>query len=77
MLRCTMPKTWRLDDPCGAVQGSDECFKIVCPTCTIFQEKDNVEKYTDENLSLEVKNATEGLLSNIVPGDLGGRCVSS
>jgi len=59
------------DGPCRVEQGSDECFKIVCPTCTIFQEKENVEKYTDENLLLEVKKATEGLLSDINPGNLG------
>jgi hypothetical protein len=65
------PKAGPGEDPCGVEQGSDECFKIVCPTCKSFQEKENVEKYTDENLSLEVKNATEGLLSNINPGNLG------
>ena len=65
------PKHANDDDPCGFEQGSDECFKIVCPTCKSLQEKENVEKYTDENLSREVKNATKGLLSNIVPGNLG------
>ncbi len=65
------PKHGSGKGPCGVAQGSDECFKIVCPTCKIFHEKDNVEKYTDENLSLEVKNATDGLLSDIVPGNIG------
>jgi hypothetical protein len=65
------PKHGLDDGPCGVEQGSDECFKFVCPTCTLFQEKDHVEKYTDENLAREVRNATKVLLSDINPGNLG------
>ena len=65
------PKSGNNNDPCGVGQGSNECFKIVCPTCTIYEEKDNADKYTDENILLEVKDATDGLLSEIVPENIG------
>ena len=65
------PKHGNINDPCDVEQGSNECFKIVCPTCKNFQEKDNVEKYTDENILLEAKNATDGMLSELVPETLG------
>jgi hypothetical protein len=65
------PKHANSDDPCGIEQGSNECFKIVCPTCTIYQEKDNADKYTNENILSEIENETDGLLSNISPENLG------
>jgi hypothetical protein len=65
------PKHGNPDDRCGVSQGSDECFAIVCPTCKSFQERDNVEKYTDENILLEAKTTTDELLSEFTPGHLG------
>jgi hypothetical protein len=71
MLRCTLPNHGNVDKPCGVEQGSKECFKIACPQCKKYQEKDDADKYTDENILLEVKNATDGLLFDLVPEDLG------
>ena len=65
------PKHANPDDPCGVEQGSKECFRIACPTCTIFQEKENAEKYTDENLLREVKNITDGIFSDLDPENVG------
>lgn len=65
------PKHGNKDDPCGVKQGSNECFEIAYPTCKIYEEKDNADKYTDENILLEVKDATNGLLSEIVPANVG------
>jgi len=65
------PKHGNKSDQCGVSQGSNECFAIVCPTCKCFQEKDNVEKYTDENILLEAKTTTDELLSECDPGNLG------
>jgi len=70
---CDAPcqKHANIDDPCGVEQGSNECFKIACPTCTIFQEKENADKYTDENILLEVKNTTDRVISGLVPENVG------
>ena len=65
------PKRGNIDDPCGVEQGSNECFKIACPTCTIYQAKENADKYTDENILLEVKNTTDGVLTDLVPENVG------
>jgi hypothetical protein len=64
-------KNGNKDEPCGVEQGSNECFAIACPTCKIYQEKENGDKYTDENILREVKNETDGLLSEIVPQNVG------
>ena len=56
---------------CGVEQGSDECFTIVCPTCESFEEKDDAEKYTDENIISETKTVMDQVLSEIVPENVG------
>lgn len=65
------PKHGNTDDPCGVEQGSRECFKIVCPTCKHYQERDDAGKYTNKNILHEVKNATKGIVSDINPEMLG------
>ena len=65
------PKHANIDDSCGVEQGSKECFRIACPTCKNFQEKDNADKYTGENLLLEVKNITDGIFSDLDPENVG------
>ena len=65
------PKHGNRDDRCGVTQGSEECFAIVCPTCRSFQEREDVDKYTDENILLEAKTTTDELLSGFTPRHLG------
>ena len=65
------PKRGNIDDPCGVEQGSNECFKIACPTCKIYQEKEHADKYTDENILSEMKTTTDGILSDLVPENVG------
>jgi hypothetical protein len=65
------PKHADPDDPCGIEQGSRECFRIACPTCTNFQEKENADKYTDENMVHEVKNITDGIFTDLDPENVG------
>lgn len=65
------PKHRDTDDPCGVEQGSRECFKIVCPTCKHYQERDDADKYTRKNILHEVKNATKAIIADIDPEMLG------
>ena len=65
------PKHANPDDPCRVGQGSRKCFRIACPTCKNFLEKENADKYTDENLLLEVKNITDGIFTDLDPENVG------
>jgi hypothetical protein len=65
------PKRQNNAGPCGVEQGSHECFEIVCPTCTIFQEKEHADKYTNENILREVKDLTDGIFTDLTPKSVG------
>ena len=65
------PKHANHDDPCRVEQGSRECFRIACPTCKVFQEKDNADKYTNVNLVREAKDITDGIFTDLDPENVG------